>query len=54
MPFKSKSQMRFMFATMPETAKRWAEDTKDNPKRLPEKVSPWLSMKKEEPKKESK
>ena len=25
MPFKSKAQQRFMFATMPKTAKKWAK-----------------------------
>jgi hypothetical protein len=28
MPFKSKAQQRFMFATMPKTAKEWARKTK--------------------------
>lgn len=37
MPFKSKAQQRFMFATMPKTAKRWADETK-NIKKLPNKV----------------
>lgn len=37
MPFKSKAQQRFMFATMPETAHEWAHETK-NIKKLPEKV----------------
>lgn len=37
MPFESKSQQRFMFAKMPETAKRWAKETPDM-KSLPEKV----------------
>lgn len=36
MPFKSKSQMRWMYATHPEMAKRWEKETK-NEKRLPEK-----------------
>jgi hypothetical protein len=36
MPFKSKSQMRWMFANHPEMAKRWAEHT-DSVKKLPEK-----------------
>lgn len=27
MPFKSKAQQRFMFARMPETAKKWAKET---------------------------
>jgi hypothetical protein len=34
MPFKSKAQQRFMFATMPKTAKKWAKKTKSI-KRLP-------------------
>ena len=29
MPFKSKAQQRWMFATHPEMAKRWAEVTPD-------------------------
>lgn len=29
MPFKSRSQMRWMFATHPEMAKRWAAETPD-------------------------
>lgn len=37
MPFKSKSQQRFMFARHPELAKEFAEHTK-NIKKLPEKV----------------
>ena len=37
MPFKSKAQQRFMFATKPRTAKRWAAETKDI-KKLPEKL----------------
>jgi hypothetical protein len=36
MPFKSKAQMRWMFANHPEMAKRWADHTKDM-KALPEK-----------------
>ena len=35
MPFQSKSQMKYMFANMPEMAKRWASET-PNPKSLPE------------------
>lgn len=38
MPFRSKAQERYMFATMPERAKRWAKETPDI-KALPEKVS---------------
>ena len=36
MPFKSKAQQRFMFATMPKTAKKWAKET-SNIKALPKK-----------------
>jgi hypothetical protein len=36
MPFKSKRQQRLFFATMPETAKEWAEKTDFS--KLPEKV----------------
>jgi hypothetical protein len=36
MPFKSKAQQKYMFATMPKTAKKWAHETKDI-KSLPEK-----------------
>jgi hypothetical protein len=35
MPFKSKAQMRWMFANHPEMAKRWAHETPDI-KRLPD------------------
>lgn len=38
MPFKSKAQQKFMFATMPKTAKRWADKTK-NIKSLPKKAA---------------
>lgn len=37
MPFKSRAQQRWMFATNPEMAKKWADKTK-NFKKLPEKV----------------
>lgn len=37
MPFKSKAQQRFMFATKPEMAKRWAKKT-PNISKLPEKM----------------
>ena len=37
MPFKSKAQQRFMFATMPKTAKRWAKKTRSI-KSLPARV----------------
>lgn len=36
-PFKSKSQMRYMYAKEPELAKEFAEKTK-SVKKLPEKV----------------
>lgn len=36
MPFKSKAQMKWMFANKPEMAKRWAHET-HNMKSLPEK-----------------
>lgn len=37
MPFKSKKQMRWMYANHPEMAKRWSKHTKDI-KKLPEEV----------------
>jgi len=37
MPFKSKAQQRFMFATMPKKAKEWANKT-PNMKKLPERM----------------
>jgi hypothetical protein len=37
MPFKSKAQMRYMFANHPEIAKRWSKEYK-TPKNLPERV----------------
>ena len=37
MPFKSKSQQRFLFATKPSIAKEFAKETK-NMKKLPEKA----------------
>jgi hypothetical protein len=37
MPFKSKAQMRFMFARHPEIAKRWTKEY-GTPKKLPEHV----------------
>ena len=37
MPFKSKAQMRWMFANDPEMAKRWAKHT-PNIDKLPERV----------------
>lgn len=36
MPFKSKAQMRYMYAKMPKTAKKWSKETKCE-KCLPEK-----------------
>lgn len=36
MPFQSKAQQGYMFAKMPEIAKRWAKET-PNMKSLPEK-----------------
>jgi len=39
MPFKSKAQQRWMFATNPEKAREWAAETKDI-KHLPEKKHP--------------
>ena len=42
MPFKSKAQARYMFATMPETARKWAKKTpsvKALPKKAPKKRS---------------
>lgn len=36
MPFKSKAQQKYMFATMPKTAKRWTKET-PNIKSLPKK-----------------
>jgi len=48
MPFKSKSQMRLMYAKHPKIAARWAKETK-NEKKLPEKKkSPWMDMGKKE------
>lgn len=38
MPFKSKQQMKWMFANKPEMAQEWADKTK-NTKKLPEKVT---------------
>lgn len=47
MPFKSKSQMRFLYATHPKIAAEFAKET-SNEKKLPEKKkSPWVDMKKE-------
>jgi len=37
MPFKSKAQQGFMFATMPKTAKKWAHET-PNIEKLPQHV----------------
>lgn len=52
MPFKSKAQMRLLYAKHPKVAKKWAKET-ENEKDLPEKVkkkSPWLKMGKKEKK----
>ncbi len=45
MPFKSKAQMRLMYAKHPKIAARWEKETK-NEKDLPEKKkkSPWMDM----------
>ena len=45
MPFKSKQQEKWMFATKPEMAKRWAKET-PNQKALPKKVKPKTKKKK--------
>jgi len=45
MPFKSKQQEKFMFATMPKMAKQWAKET-PNQKTLPKKVKPKTKKKK--------
>jgi len=37
MPFKSRSQVKWMFAKKPEMAKKWAKHTKSI-KKLPKKV----------------
>jgi len=37
MPFKSKAQMRWMFANHPRMARRWAKETKGT-KSLPNRV----------------
>lgn len=37
MPFRSRSQQRWMFANKPEMAERWAKETPDI-RKLPEKV----------------
>lgn len=46
MPFKSKAQRRFMYATDPERAKKWEDETKD--KDIPEKLHPETSVPKSE------
>jgi hypothetical protein len=38
MPFKSKAQQKYMFATMPKTAKKWVKET-PNIKSLPKKAA---------------
>lgn len=43
MPFKSKSQARFMYAKHPKIAKRWAKKTKSI-KKLPEKKVNMMGM----------
>lgn len=53
MPFKSKAQMRWMFANHPEMAKRWAEHTPDI-KNLPERSSSTTTDKDKEKKEENK
>jgi len=53
MPFKSKAQMRWMFANHPEMAKRWAEHT-PNIKNLPERSSSSSSSTTDEDKEENK
>jgi hypothetical protein len=42
MPFESKAQQRFMFATKPDTAKKWAKET-PSMKSLPEKKHPSIN-----------
>lgn len=50
MPFKSKSQMRLLYAKHPKLAKEFASETK-NISDLPEKKkSPWMKMGKKESK----
>jgi len=46
MPFKSKSQQRWMYANKPEMAKKWSDHTSDH-KSLPEKAkkNPYLFFK---------
>ena len=50
MPFKSKAQMREMFANQPKVAKQWAKET-PNPKALPEKLLSKSKRKSKEPRK---
>lgn len=45
MPFKSKAQMRFLYAKHPEVAKEFAEKT-PSIKKLPEKKEPFSKLKK--------
>lgn len=45
MPFKSKAQMRFLFAKHPEIAKRWAAETPKDAD-LPQHVALRKAMKK--------
>lgn len=44
-PFRSKRQMRWMFANHPDMAERWAKET-PNEKSLPEKAKPRKKRKK--------
>ena len=50
MPFKSKAQQRYMFATNKDLAEEFAAETK-NFKKLPEKVKPKQSKKRVKKKK---
>ncbi len=45
MPFKSKAQMKYLYAKEPEIAKEFASKTKDF-KRLPEKKKKYSKIKK--------
>ena len=45
MPFESKAQMRWMFATHPEMAKKWAQHTPDM-KHLPNRLGKSLKKRK--------
>ncbi len=50
MPFKSKAQMRYLFATHPKVAKEFADKTPDMDE-LPQHVKPDFKMKKRKKKK---